>query len=459
MIENFKSLLLLLLLHFIAQSTRALSDVNTSLTSSGSLERGSVFDSLDTRFDPSSILLLNLMTSMNTSMTMMQTTMTSINKALYILVDRVESLSDRVEALSNQTNRRFDSIGKRFDEIGKRFDSIGKRFDEIGDSIGKGFDEIGKRFDSIGKRFDEIGDSIGKGFDEIDKRFDSIGKRVDSIGDSIGKRVDSIDEKFASMDKRFDSMDKTLQEFLSSTLTSRSVDLVNACARKSVFLVTFSSTNGGDLINNGSNLIRHCSAFSYKPFPSRDAVIVTSSHCFSSVYNKTSFLNKTPFVVFLSILDQHVRHECSVLDFRGSPDDATILSCPTLINIPGLSSSKKARLSQLVAITGFARYDNSDSPFLALNVDFSRIVSIAGPRFKLQDGSVCVSSDDEMIWPVHPSGFVDSRVAHGISGGPILDLKCGVIGIALGRTCSRGSYTNLSGVDEFIMRNYALGAP
>jgi chaperonin cofactor prefoldin len=435
MIENFKSLLLLLLLlHFIAQSTRALSDVNTSLTSSGSLERGSVFDSLDTRFDPSSILLLNLMTSMNTSMTMMQTTMTSINKALYILVDRVESLSDRVEALSNQTNRRFDSIGKRFDEIGKRFDEIGKRFDEIGDSIGKGFDEIGKRFDSIGKR-------------------------VDSIGDSIGKRVDSIDEKFASMDKRFDSLDKTLQELLSSTLTSRSVDLVNACARKSVFLVTFSSTNGGDLNENGSNLIRHCSAFSYKPFPSRDAVIVTSSHCFSSVYNKTSFLNKTPFVVFLSILDQHVRHECSVLDFRGSPDDATILSCPTLINIPGLSSSKKARLSQLVAITGFARYDNSDSPFLALNVDFSRIVSIAGPRFKLQDGSVCVSSDDEMIWPVHPSGFVDSRVAHGISGGPILDLKCGVIGIALGRTCSRGSYTNLSGVDEFIMRNYALGAP
>jgi tetrahydromethanopterin S-methyltransferase subunit G len=434
MIENFKSLLLLLLLHFIAQSTRALSDVNTSLTSSGSLERGSVFDSLDTRFDPSSILLLNLMTSMNTSMTMMQTTMTSINKALYILVDRVESLSDRVEALSNQTNRRFDSIGKRFDEIGKRFDSIGKRFDSIGDSIGKGFDEIGKRFDSIGKR-------------------------VDSIGDSIGKRVDSIDEKFASMDKRFDSMDKTLQEFLSSTLTSRSVDLVNACARKSVFLVTFSSTNGGDLNENGSNLIRHCSAFSYKPFPSRDAVIVTSSHCFSSVYNKTSFLNKTPFVVFLSILDQHVRHECSVLDFRGSPDDATILSCPTLINIPGLSSSKKARLSQLVAITGFAPYDNSDSPFLALNVDFSRIVSIAGPPHKLQDGSVCVSSDDEMIWPVHPSGFVDSRVAHGISGGPILDLKCGVIGIALGRTCSRGSYTNLSGVDEFIMRNYALGAP
>jgi hypothetical protein len=261
------------------------------------------------------------------------------------------------------------------------------------------------------------------------------------------------------MDKRFDSMDKTLQEFLSSTLTSRSVDLVNACARKSVFLVTVSSTNGGDLNENGSNLIRHCSAFSYKPFPSRDSVIVTSSHCFSSVYNKTSFLNKTPFVVFLSILDQHVRHECSVLDFRGSPDDATILSCPTLINIPGLSSSKKARLSQLVAITGFAPYDNSDSPFLALNVDFSRIVSIAGPPHKLQDGSVCVSSDDEMIWPVHPSGFVDSRVAHGISGGPILDLKCGVIGIALGRTCSRGSYTNLSGVDEFIMRNYALGAP
>jgi hypothetical protein len=146
-----------------------------------------------------------------------------------------------------------------------------------------------------------------------------------------------------------------------------------------------------------------------------------------------------------------------------------------LINIPGLLSSNDTRLSQLVAITGFAadtyntsttfvnshhiHNDNTDSPSFALNVDFSRIVSIAGPRFKLQDGSVCVSSDDEMIWPVHPSGFVDSRVAHGISGGPILDLKCGVIGIALGRTCSRGSYTNLSGVDEFIMRNYALGAP
>ena len=431
--ENFKSLLLLppllllLLLLFIAPSSCALSDVNTSLTSSGSLERGSVFDSQD-RFDSSSILLLNFMISMNTSMTMMQTSMISMNTTLYILVDRVESLS-------NETNRRFD--------------------------------EVGKNFTSMDKKIDDLKTYVDNKFDEVGKNFTSMDKKIDDLKTYVDNKFDVLDEKLATMDKRFDSVDKTLQELLSSTLTPRSADLVDACARKSVFLVTFSSSNGGDLNENGSNLIRHCSAFSYKPFPSRDAVIVTASHCFFPVFNKTSFLNKTPFVVFLSILDQHVRHECSVLDFRGSPDDATILSCPTLINIPGLLSSNDTRLSQLVAITGFAadtyntsttfvnshhiHNDNTDSPSFALNVDFSRIVSIAGPPHKLQDGSVCVSSADEMTWPVHPSGFVDRRVTQGLSGGPILDLTCGVIGIAHGRSCNAGVFMNLLGVDEYIL--------
>jgi hypothetical protein len=128
----------------------------------------------------------------------------------------------------------------------------------------------------------------------------------------------------------------------------------------------------------------------------------------------------------------------------------------------------------MVAITGFAEdafrtsstvdgfvshhLTSSDVglPTFALNVDFARIVNIAGPLRKRQDGTACVSSANDTVWPVIPSGFVDHRVTEGMSGGPILDLKCGVVGIAHGRTCNAGVVMSLSVVDQYIFNHISL---
>jgi hypothetical protein len=322
--------------------------------------------------------------------------------------NRFDDLLDRVEMLSNETSLRFDNVNKRFDDVNKKFD---------------------KKFDDVNKRFDDVNQK----FDDVNKRFDL-------------------------MNEKFDDMSEDLLELLSSTQTPRSALLVDSCARQSVFLVRIASTSTSD-IKNTSTSYRHCSAFAYQPFPSRKAVIVTASHCLSPF--------KTPFdPISITYLGDDLIHDCSVLDFQGSPEDSSILTCPGLTNLIGLVSSDSSRLSQSVAITGFAvdtfssstssETDSHHIPFshfnssFALNVDFSRIVSIAGPPLKLKDGSVCVSSPAEVLWSVNPSGFVDRQVTEGMSGGPILDLKCGVVGISHGRSCNAGAFVDLTGVDRFI---------
>jgi hypothetical protein len=316
---------------------------------------------------------------------------------------RFDHLLDRVEVLSNETSRRFDDVDKKFDDVNKKFDDVNKKFDDV------------------------------------------------------NKRFDDVDDKFDLMNEKFADVSEDLLELLSSTQTPRSAALVDSCALQSVFFVRIANISTINETNTTS--FRHCSAFAYQPFPSKKAVIVTASHCLSPF--------KTPFdPISITYLGDDLIHDCSVLDFQGSPEDSSILTCPGLTNLIGLVSSDSSRLSQSVAITGFAvdtfssstssETDSHHIPFshfnssFALNVDFSRIVSIAGPPLKLKDGSVCVSSPAEVLWSVNPSGFVDRQVTEGMSGGPILDLKCGVVGISHGRSCNAGAFVDLTGVDRFI---------
>ena len=139
-----------------------------------------------------------------------------------------------------------------------------------------------------------------------------------------------------------------------------------------------------------------------------------------------------------------------------SPLDAALLTCTNVSSLIGLIPSVGVRLSQVVAITGFTKdaFTGVTSHHLsglsyALNVDFGRIVSVAGPMAN-PDGSVCVSSPDLVDWTVVPSGYVDRRVTAGLSGGPVLDLQCGVVGIAHGRTCDGGVFMSLAVIDAFL---------
>ena len=55
-----------------------------------------------------------------------------------------------------------------------------------------------------------------------------------------------------------------------------------------------------------------------------------------------------------------------------------------------------------------------------------------------------------MSWTIAPTGVFDMVVARGMSGGPLLDLHCGVVGVIHGRACESSFFVGLGPVDEFI---------
>ena len=241
--------------------------------------------------------------------------------------------------------------------------------------------------------------------------------------------------------------EESLSELLGSTQTPRSAAAVDACARRSVLHITYPTVNKTHPLEKSTER-GICSAFAYQPDPSKAAMIVTAAHCFIGLVPGGD--------ITLMRLGDSFNRSCSVLHTFSSPEDAALLSCTNVSSIPGLAPSAGTRLSQLVAITGFAsdafsysqpRSHHFLGAFIALNVDFARIASVAGPASS--NGSAC-SSTDPAMWQIYPSGFVDRRIPSGMSGCPVLDLQCGVVGIAHGRSCDGGVFMSLAVIDAFL---------
>jgi hypothetical protein len=241
--------------------------------------------------------------------------------------------------------------------------------------------------------------------------------------------------------------EESLSELLGSTQTPRSAAAVDACAQRSVLHITYPTVNKTNPLEKSTER-GICSAFAYQPDPSKAAMIVTAAHCFIGLVPGGD--------ITLMRLGDSFNRSCSVLHTFSSPEDAALLSCTNVSSIPGLAPSAGTRLSQLVAITGFAsdafsfsqpRSHHFLGAFIALNVDFARIASVAGPASS--NGSAC-SSTDPAMWQIYPSGFVDRRIPSGMSGCHVLDLQCGVVGIAHGRSCDGGVFMSLAVIDAFL---------
>jgi tetrahydromethanopterin S-methyltransferase subunit G len=377
----------------------------------------------------------------------------------------IKSIDNKIDNLSNESSQSFFKVNEkiekmnadtnqRFDDTNQRIDDTNQRIDDTNQRIEKMNADTNQRIDDTNQRIEKMNADTNRRFDDTNQRIDDTNQRIEKMNADTNRRIDVVIEN--------------LSELLTSTQTPLSAELVDSCARNAVFHINYSSSDKSIFISDNKSKVHHCSAFAYQPYPSKQAVIVTAAHCFSSFYNKT------PFNITIASLGDKTRHACTVLEFFSSPEDASILLCPTLIITTVLVSSARTRLSQMVAITGFAEdafrtsstvdgfvshhLTSSDVglPTFALNVDFARIVNIAGPLRKRQDGTACVSSANDTVWPVIPSGFVDHRVTEGMSGGPILDLKCGVVGIAHGRTCNAGVFMSLSVVDQYIFNHISL---
>ena len=198
---------------------------------------------------------------------------------------------------------------------------------------------------------------------------------------------------------------------------------------------------------------KSCTAFAYQSHAAAPRVFVSAAHC---IVNRT--LGDTVTLYRLGDTAPTLL-VCSIALLTASPDDTLILACPHAGNVPGYSASS-ASFGSAAAATGFApdvygqgtRFHLPTTPHVALNIRFSKLGNVAGKG--LINGSCVVpaSDKDTEAWPVTPAGFMDEAIVEGMSGGPLLDMQCGVLGVIHGTTCGASVYINLATADAFVQQ-------
>jgi hypothetical protein len=268
---------------------------------------------------------------------------------------------------------------------------------------------------------------------KFDAKFDALDAKVDALDAKVDAKVDALDAK---VDAKIDALAADVAELLSASQTPRSATRVSGCAKVSTRLVSFPYSP-------------LCSAFAYNSSRTDAVVFVTAAHCLKG-------LSAGGTVKLLGVGSAAPLSCTRAAGLRDPALDVAVLDCEGAVPVLGLAPSTRfaGGLSQILAIAGFAEdaFANATDYHvrekkIALNVNFAHTVGVAGPGI---DNGTCTSSDEDGRSSAKPLGFLDHRVTPGMSGGPILDMECGVVGIANGRTCGAGTYVSLAPVDAFL---------
>lgn len=206
-----------------------------------------------------------------------------------------------------------------------------------------------------------------------------------------------------------------------------------------------------------------CSAFEYViPHAGATPVWLTAAHCFADRARapNASFYDGLfeGLPITLRRLGDGRAYSCTVVLATPSPDDSAILHCPDAPHGVSLARASLPRSLTVTAI-GFTEdafpppspYHVSGESGAAVNVPIARSANVAGP---VPQGGSCkpVSNASPTVkWPVTPEGFFDTLVEPGMSGGPLLDARGGVLGIIHGNACRSTAYISLDTVDAFLV--------
>ena len=286
----------------------------------------------------------------------------------------------------------------------------------------------------------------------------AVDARLGAFADSVDARFAAVDARFAAVDARFAAVDARLGELVESTVTVSAAMRVDACARSSVWHFVYVVN---ETLPNGSVELRErsCSAFAFAPAVGAATAVVTANHC-------TASLRLPGSRVSLEGVGGLPNVTCTLdINFAPEKNDAAVLLCPGASAVAGLAPSATAdahlRLNLPVGVTGFAVDAYADSQRhltglrkFALNVDFAHIVGVVGPAID-GSGALCKSSGAscaDCSAGAPPLGYVDRRITPGMSGGPVLDMACGIVGIACGRSCAAGAFASLEGVVDYFLK-------
>ncbi len=188
-----------------------------------------------------------------------------------------------------------------------------------------------------------------------------------------------------------------------------------------------------------------CSAFAYRELKGGGTLVVSASHCFVNI-------SETTFVATRLALARDTRVKCSLLKVFTS--DSAVLRCedaPPLL----VRSGANPVFAQAVVAAGFFEDKNTIKTVLSVHDQYSmhvvssNIAVSMGPLAELEllaGGGVPLPA---VVPPQHPFGMLHGKLLQGMSGGPVMDVRCGVVGIISQRTTNT-AFTNLDEVDAYV---------
>ena len=203
-------------------------------------------------------------------------------------------------------------------------------------------------------------------------------------------------------------------ELHASTFTMTSAARVKNCSRSSVFYLDVP-----DVPN-----ILSCSAFAYHSGSKGDqgTFLVSAAHCF----DHHDFTGVT--ITAHSLVSPPVA--CTLLFVFQRPSDSALLLCPGAAGTPPLRRRACAADFYLpAATTGFALDTLVSSEYKLPALDKALFIRLSYVGTTLGTHPLYSSPYGTDSLGYHVAGVVEHATVMGMSGGPVLDASCGVLGV------------------------------
>ena len=296
----------------------------------------------------------------------------------------------------------------------------------------------------------------------FDSLFESLSARIDNLSANLSARIDSLST-------RVDNLSTRVDELSESVLTPVVSERVDHCSQKMVLFAVVT-------IKTIPIIVKQCSAV---PVPALLAELVpfadaasstfflTSAHCFANTTDPANpvllgdkavvqIANSTGCVLIKQFLYIHP-------DDTGARThiDVALVHCESPVPVPPPALSDLPYLANTrVALVGYSQgvhLNNSLSNFVtAMNITTSYALHTKHTRLtnSLQTPSTATAEElpvppsrgytEDSLAPIAayapvaagselPSGYVEASPWEGMSGGAVIDMRCGLVGITEGR--------------------------
>ena len=359
----------------------------------------------------------------------------------------------------DKQNAKLDALAASVGDLAAIVRASSARVDELSSSqrdLTATVNSSSTRVDELFTRVDELSSSqrnltatMNAGFAQVDE----LSSSQRNLTATMNAGFAQVDARFAQADARFERLSSVVTELADATVTASVAETVSRCATASTFFVHYT-------MNETTGDLKRCSAFAYQSTAAAPTVLLTASHCLPGRDVTES--------LYATRLGDETFYTCNVV-VNLSDDDAAIIDCGHLFPIAGLGLAPRAGpVSSHVHVVaagfvtdGYAGLTDRHLKGLlsttALNLRYASTTDVVGPAANASSG-VCVTSGLEASTLKRPAGFIDDVIFEGMSGGPVLDMRCRCLGIAHGHACKAAVFANLSAVDAYIARNMTAAA-